>query len=114
MVFRGLAAAWALTGAIACSSSTGPKASPVAGLVTALTPQVTAVLVLVERRSESPLCLRVGQGSTVTVREIDGQSHPGSYLDIRAGDSIEADRSQVELRSSPPQYYATRVSVKRQ
>jgi hypothetical protein len=72
------------------------------------------VLVLVERRSESPLYLRVGQGTTVTVRELDGQSHAASYTDIRTGDSIEAERSSVELRSNPPLYYATRVSLQRQ
>lgn len=113
-MFRGMAVAWLLTTMIACRSPTDPKPSMVSGLVTALTPQDTAVLVLVERRSESPLYLRVGQGSTVTVRELDGQSHSGSYADIRLGDAIEADRSEVELRSNPPQYYATRVSVKRQ
>jgi hypothetical protein len=109
-----MAATCLLTATIACRSSTAPQPSAVSGLVTALTPQDTAVLVLVERRSESPLYLRVGQGTTVTVRKLYGQSHAGSYRDIRSGDSIEAERSVVELRSNPPQYYATRVSVQRQ
>ncbi len=96
-----------------CNRAGPPEGSTVFGLIKAIVPEDTVSLVRVEPKNGHPLYLRIGHGLPVTVREADGRTHAATYAEILVGDSIEADRTGVELRSSPPQYTATRVVLQR-
>jgi hypothetical protein len=63
--------------------------------------------------SESPgdLYLHVSAESVIFMRKPDGSTARGSLKDLSVGLPISAWHTGVELRSSPPQYTATRVDV---
>jgi hypothetical protein len=106
-----LAMACASATALGCKSSSVTEPASVFGMVTRVISQDTINLVGAQSRDDRQVYLQVGRGVSVTVRTADGTTHAGGYTDISVGDSIEAKHSEIEFRSSPPQYVATRVVI---
>ncbi len=52
-----------------------------------------------------------GHAAPIYVRHADGRLVPGDGADLRVGARVSAHTTGVELRSDPPQWTATRLTV---